>query len=168
MATKGILSIPVTDKTYGAAQRYFRDVVMAYDGDECMIWPFTCHSWGYGQIYAQGRMQCIHPILCEQEHGPRPSPNHDAAHSCGNGHLACVTKRHLDWKTKKQNQADRLRHGTDGRGDRHHSAKLTTDEVREIIGLKGTMTQKEISLRFGVRTQQVSRIHRRERWGWLA
>lgn len=151
----------------GEPQRFFREVVLAYDGDDCLFWPFTRHSWGYGQLHVDGKMQYVHTLICEQEHGARPTPDHEAAHSCGKGHLACVTRGHLGWKTKKQNQADRLVHGTHNRGERHWAAKLTPDVVRDIMALQGTMTQKDIAQKYGIRSQQVSKIHRRERWGGL-
>lgn len=61
--------------------------------------------------------------MCQKAHGDPPSPKHDAAHSCGRGHEGCVNPNHLSWKTKKQNQADRITHGTS------HLHILTRDET---------------------------------------
>lgn len=100
---------PLGGLTYDdSAQRYFREVVMAYDGDECRAWPLAKDPQGYGRFGGKH----VHRRVCEEANGPAPTPKHEAAHSCGGGHLACCTKRHLSWKTPKENQADRIIHGT--------------------------------------------------------
>jgi hypothetical protein len=105
--------------------------------------------------------------VCEETKGPPPTPAHEAAHSCGKGHLACVTKGHLSWKTHAENQTDKLIHGTDNRGQKHMMVKLTEDDVREIRALRGTMLQREIARQFGISQQSVGDIFRRATWGWL-
>lgn len=112
----------------GEVERYFCDVVMAYDGDECLLWPFAKLPSGYPKMndgYAHRR-------VCEEAHGPAPTPEHEAAHSCGNGRLSCVTKRHLSWKTHVENESDKMLHGTRPTGEHHHGAKLSDDDVLEI------------------------------------
>ena len=99
----------------GEPMRYFREVVLAYDGNECQTWPYARSDRGYGQVYQDGRVEYVHRMVCEERHGPPPTPKHDAAHSCGKGHEGCVTKRHLSWKTHKENMADAIEHGTLGR-----------------------------------------------------
>lgn len=32
----------------GEAQRFFREVVLTYEGDECLIWPYSRDNYGYG------------------------------------------------------------------------------------------------------------------------
>lgn len=154
---------PLAVKYPTPARDYYEREVLTYDGDECLTWPFSKTAAGYADINGQ----YVHRMLCEEANGPPPTPRHHAAHSCGHGHLACVTKRHLDWKTPKQNNADKLRHGTEQRGERHGQAKLTEPEVRAIRALKGTMLQKEIAGQFGIDPAYVGQIQRRECWGWL-
>lgn len=149
----------------GEAARYFRDVVMNYEGDECLAWPYAKNVRGYGLIQLAGNLRYVSRVVCERVHGPPPTPKHQAAHSCGNGHEACCTKRHLLWKTPKANSADQLRHGTRYRGERHHKAKLTEPEVRQICELKGTMSQRAIGELFGISDVNVSVIHRGRSWG---
>lgn len=152
----------------GEPTRYLRDVVMAYGDADCMYWPFTRNDHGYGQIRFNGKLEYVHRLVCEELHGQPPSPNHQAAHSCGNGHLGCVNGRHLSWKTPHENAADKLIHGTDGRGERCATAKLTEADVVLIRGLKDSTTQRKIAERFGVSEQTVSKIMRRDRWAWMA
>lgn len=147
----------------GEPLRFYRDVVLTYDGDDCLIWPFARTTAGYGMI--NGRY--VHRMACESEHGPAPTRKHQAAHSCGKGHLACVTKRHLSWKTHTENMADTLVHGTHNRGARQGQSKLAETDVADIRALKGTMLQREIAAKYGVCRETIGKIHRRKNWAWL-
>ena len=151
----------------GDPQRYFRQVVMAYDGDDCLIWPFKRKGDGYGRLWRDGRMQVVSRLVCEENRGPPPAQKHDAAHSCGNGHNGCVTKRHLSWKTRAGNVADMVLHGNSMRGARNWNTKLTEEQVLEIRGLRGKATQVDLAKRFGVARQSISAIHKGLHWGWL-
>lgn len=153
--------------TLGSPSRFYREVVLAYEGDECLIWPFTVDGGGYGRIRWNGKHMTVSRLVCEDVHGQPPTSNHDAAHSCGKGHLACVAKRHLSWKTKTENQRDRLSHGTDCKGERHPLAKLTEADVREIRSLRDSHIQREIADRFGVSESLVGLIHQRKIWDHL-
>lgn len=104
----------------GEAEVYLREIVMAYEGDDCIVWPY---SKGRAMMFRAGRHTTVSRIVCEEEHGPPPTPDYEAAHSCGNGHEGCVTKGHLSWKTAIENAADRHLHGTTARGDRHGRTK---------------------------------------------
>jgi hypothetical protein len=75
-----------------------------------------------------------------------------------------VTRRHLSWKTPKENNADKLDHGTHSRGERNGRAILNEAQVREIRALKGKLLQREIGAMFGVSQVRVSAIHRRKQW----
>lgn len=152
----------------GEPARYLREVVLAYDGDECLIWPYARTLGGYGFLEIEdGTKQYVHRLACAEENGPPPSPKHEAAHKCGRGSCGCATRRHLLWKTPTENRADKLNHGTHNRGERHSLAKLTEPQVRQILALKGKMPQWRIGEMFGVCQTAVGAIHRRRNWGWL-
>jgi hypothetical protein len=150
----------------GEPMRFYKEVVLKYDGDECLKWPYATGA-GYGRIMIGSKLESVHRMACEEENGPPPTPEHEAAHSCGNGHLGCVTKRHLSWKTSAENQADRIVHGTDMRGERHVNAKLTEKEVREIIALKGKERQEDTAQRYGVKQAHISSIQVGRSWSWI-
>jgi hypothetical protein len=151
----------------GEPARYISEVVLAYEGDECVPWPYAKGSNGYALIMRGGRLRMVSRIVCEEEHGPPPTPKHEAAHSCGKGHLSCVAKRHLDWKTSAQNKADKIGHGTHDRGERNTQAKLTEAQVIEIRAMIGLQTQTAIARQFGVSIASISRVKSRKRWAWL-
>ena len=99
--------------------------------DACISWPFARDSKGYGQIKIGGQARRVHRIVCERFNGKPPTVRHDAAHSCGNGHLGCANGYHLRWATRKENSADRYVHGT------FRQAHLTENDVLAIRALAG-------------------------------
>lgn len=152
----------------GEPEQFYQDVVRPYEGDDCLIWPYSRSEGGYGLIWRDVRMERVCRLVCEEDKGTPPTPEHEAAHSCGKGHLGCVTRRHLSWKTHAENMADTLVHGTHSRGERSTSAKLTEVQVREIRSLKGKFTQKQVSEKYGISPTNVSAIQAGKAWAWLA
>lgn len=130
---------------------------VGYDGDDCLIWPFGKTN-GYGVLGAG----YAHRIMCALVNGPAPSPNHEAAHSCGRGHEACVHPKHVRWKTKSENQLDRTAHGT--RNTWAARGKLTPEEAEQIRLLKGVKPQREIAAMFNTSRSNVSFIHCGKAW----
>lgn len=133
-----------------------------YSGDDCLKWPF-CLLDGYGRLGHLGKVTYAHRVMCELAHGPAPSEEHLACHSCGNGGLGCVNPLHLSWKTKTENQLDRVVHGTHGGPGMR--TKLTEDLAAEIRALKGKMPQREIAQRYGITRPNVSLILTGNSWG---
>lgn len=151
----------------GEPLEYLNGIVLPYEGDDCLPWPFAKTTSGYGTIWLDGKLWRVGRLVCESANGPPPTPSHEAAHSCGNGHLSCCTKRHLSWKTVLENSADQVIHGTRLRGTTQNGAKLTDDNIREILSLKGTMPQRFIAKKFGVTQSHISRIYSGDVWSWL-
>lgn len=58
-------------------------------------------KWQYKGVY-------VSRIMCEEAHGPPPSPKHDAAHDTPNGCIGglCVNGEHLRWATRSENMQD--------------------------------------------------------------
>lgn len=134
-----------------------------FDGDECLIWPFSRrHGYAGGMIRGKSIFPCR--IMCEKRNGPAPTPKHEAAHSCGRGHLGCIHPGHLSWKTRAQNQQDRRRHGTQANAYWGRVGKLKAADVLKIRALKGRMTEVEIGKMFGVTPTNINKIHNGRRW----
>jgi len=148
----------------GEAARFLREVVLRYDRDECLPWPFARDDSGYGKIKDGNQIRKVSRIVCEKTHGPPPTPDHEAAHSCGKGHEGCAAPRHLSWKTPAENQADRITHGTDGRGERNPMAKLTASQIADIRARAGTMSQRAMGEMYGVAQTTISAIQRNVNW----
>lgn len=151
----------------GEPVRYLEEVVLPYEGDECLLWPYATNPSGYGQLLYDGKVRLVSRIVCERHRGPAPTPEHEAAHSCGKGHLACVAKTHLSWKSPLENSGDKIGHGTVQRGDASRVAKLRSEQVLEIRRLKGILTAPEIAAKFGVGVTHVYNIQSRRTWSHL-
>jgi len=148
-------------------RKFFIEVVLPYEGDECLIWPFARNAKGYGPVAWNGRRALVHRLACEQVHGQPPTDKHQAAHSCGQGKNGCVNPRHLRWATQKENDADKVIHGTLLRGDLLKSSKLKPDQVVQIRSLDGSILRSQIAEMFGISRNHVGNIVRRETWSWL-
>lgn len=98
--------------------------------DKCWEWPLHQSKSGYGEVTINRVPLRAHRVVCGEAHGPPPSRDHFACHSCDNP--ACINKYHLRWDTHAGNIADRQNRGRQLKGERHHKAKLTETDVREI------------------------------------
>jgi DNA-binding transcriptional regulator YiaG len=138
-----------SNKGKGAAIAFLRSLI-GHTGTECVIWPFAKNHKGYGQLGHEGQSYKANRLMCELAHGKPPSPTHQAAHNCGNGHLSCVNPNHLEWKTNFENQMDRVEHGTMPKKGKPRRI-LTPEQIQEVRALKGKMAQYDIAKRFGVK-----------------
>lgn len=150
--------------TRGAPLTYFHDVVLHYDGDDCLTWPFAKARDGYGQVRFEGRAVNVHRLVCERIHGLAPTPDHQAAHSCGRGHLGCVSPSHVSWKTPAENTADKLVHGRHMYGERVPKAKLSVADVVQIRALSKTIKVSELSKMFGVSSPTIYSVKSGKSW----
>ncbi len=144
---------------------WLRDIAAVHQGDECLKWPFA-NSDGYGRLWVNGVSTHAHRIICTWANGPAPE-EHDAAHSCGNGHLGCVNPRHLSWKSRSDNHFDKVDHGTDNRGEKHPFAKLTEGDVKKLRLLATEVSREELAKEFNVSTWTIDDVVSRKNWGWL-
>lgn len=72
----------------------------------------------------------VHKLVAVAFIGPPPFEGAEAAHNDGN-RLNCRVGN-LRWASKIENQADRVRHGTDIRGEDVYGAKLTEADIPVI------------------------------------
>lgn len=156
---------PLAGRTFeGEPERFMREVAATYSGSDCLPWPYRTNPQGYAQLTG-GANVCR--SICEAINGPPPSPQHEAAHTCGRGDQGCVNGRHLRWATRAENEADKVFHGTSNRGERASSAKLTRDQVLEIRSLAGSMFNRTLGEMYGVTESTIRDIRSRKRWAWL-
>lgn len=141
----------------------FLEAATEYAGDDCLLWPYG-NVRGYGNLWHNGKHQLVTRIICERLYGAPPTSAHEAAHSCGKGHLGCCNPRHLRWATSRENKADREAHGTAPHGERNSQAKLTASQAAVIRSLRGVSTCREIGRQFGISRTQVSDIQNGKYW----
>lgn len=153
------------ETAWGEAQA-FLESVLADRTDECISWPFSTNVHGRPKVFADGRVRTAARVVCERVHGIPPTPEHEAAHSCGSG--GCVNPRHLRWATRAENEADKLDHGTHNRGEQHNMVKLKESDVIDIRRrVAAGESQRAIAREYRLGQPTVSKIVRRERWAWL-
>lgn len=79
-----------------------------------------------------------------------------------------LRNRKASWKTQKENIADKIVHGTVLSGEKHHQAKLTEREVREIRRLRGKVTRKDLALQYGVKRSTIDNVLDGSTWRSVA
>lgn len=153
MATKG----------KGKAYQWILSHVDYPHADHCLTWPLSTLR-GYGRLGHLGKGLYAHSMMCELVHGERPSPRHQAAHSCGKGNEGCVNPRHLSWKTQSENELDKFEHGTAHQLPGRPRTKLTLDDVAEIRRLAPTTTHEDLAARFSVGRSTIGAILTGRSW----
>lgn len=103
-------------------------------------------------------------LVAEAFIGPRPS-GHEVAHC--NGNSLDNSSSNLRYALPIENTHDKFHHGTLLRGERVGTAKLTEEQAREIINLRGKERLIDLANRFGVRESAISRIQTGKRWRHL-
>ena len=138
--------------------------LIAVPTDDCIVWPYAKNNSGYGSITVDGRVVGAH-VVALSTMSQSPTIKHQAAHGpCNN--RACVNPRHLSWKTNSENKADKVRDGTDNRGEKHNMAKLSWDDVVAIrwMAAHTTLLHREIGALFGVSQASSNRIINHQTW----
>lgn len=127
---------------------------------ECWSWTGSKDKAGYGQFNFDGKQWLAHRVMYLHCFGSL-TPGLDICHTCRN---RCVNPEHLEEKTTKENMADKLRDGTDNRGEKNCRSKLTTEQVLEIRRLSTKFKQTKIARDFGVSRQLIHKIISRKVW----
>ncbi len=124
---------------------------------------------GYYQVTlckrGEPHQKMVHSLVAEAFLGPRPEGMlvlHD------DGVRTNPALSNLYYGTYQDNADDAGRHGTRVLGERHLSAKLTEDDVREIRRLEGKLTQREFGDRYGVTEGAIAHILKGRNWKSVA
>lgn len=121
-------------------------------------------SYFKGTLYVGGNPMFVdwHVVVAEAFHGPCPK-GQEVRHRDGDAHNN--VPGNLLYGTRKDNMADKKRHGTDTSGERHPQAKLTWTEVDEIRATPNTRgSGKALAARFGVTRSRISMIRHNKHW----
>lgn len=151
----------------GERVRFVQEEVLSYKGTDCLVWPFPLTTHGRAYFRIGGKLTSVSRYVCQHRHGPPPADSYHAAHSCGKGHTGCISPKHLSWKTPAENNADKKLHGTHQVGEQSPTAKISTDDAKQIISLRGKLTQREIGEMFGISSAHVCSIQRGTWWKHL-
>lgn len=122
----------------------------------------------YAHVYLHGtagrRHISIHRLVALAFLGEPPSRAHQVAHNDGNprnNHYA-----NLRYATPRENNADKIRHGTAARGEKAGPSKFTATMVRQVRLLAAKEVPQEIIAEiFETSQSHIGRIVRKELWG---
>jgi hypothetical protein len=127
--------------------------------------PGIAAGYEFVQLWRDGtptRMS-VHTAVLTAFVGPAPSPAYECAH--GDGNPRNNRQGNLRWATGRENQADRVFHGTANRGERHGMAKLTAPQVLAIRA--DARSHAALAVAFGVSRSAVTLVKSRKGWSWL-
>lgn len=146
----------------GEAKRFLAEVVLPFQGRGCLRWPFGVDSNGYARFARLNSSILVSRLVCMATHGNPPDLSWHAAHTCGKGHEACVSPGHLIWKTRADNNADKLLHGRTPRGSGAPNVKLSEAAAFEIF--LDPRKETEIARDYGVHYMTVHCIKVGRSW----
>lgn len=108
------------------------------------------------------KVRMVHQLVAEAFVGPRPS-GMVVCHENG----VCVDNypENLRYKTIRDNNLDKQRHGTQPRGESHGRAKLTEPEARSIA--ESQLSTAELMRKFNVTENIVTKIKHKRTWRHL-
>lgn len=147
----------------GEALRWIEAVLSSEPRSECVLWPFSVTSNGYGSVYVNGKNTNAHRYALQRLTGSSGDGLLARHGSCHN--RLCVNPLHLEWGTPAENQADKDRDGTDYKGTRHPRSKLSEDQVLAIH--KDMRSCAAIGREYGVSHVTVHEIRKGKIWKHL-
>lgn len=122
------------------------------------------HPGGYPlmHLYRNGRRiaRTLHSLVAAAFIGPRPR-GQEVRHK--DGVKTNCRAENLSYGTHRQNEADKLAHGTLPLGEKNAAAKLTARDVREIRRRAGER-QEDLAKEFGCTFSNISAIQLRKSW----
>lgn len=133
------------------------------DAGKCWIWDGTINQNGYGIHSERGKNILAHRYSYELHFGVSPQEKM-VCHHCDNP--PCVNPEHLFLGTNTDNMQDAAKKDRISFGDRHWKARLTEQEVKEILRLNqlGSVTKTSLARQFGVSLTHLCAITNGRKW----
>lgn len=146
--------LPCTNKAYTWHTRLVKGTVLKPQK----------HNAGYASVPIGKKSFLVHILIMCTFVGPCPD-GCEVAHNDGNKTNNVL--KNLRYDTVKGNAADRIRHGTSGKGVKNVRAALTEDQVLKIRAMAGVYSQYELADMFDVAQSTVWKIIHRLRWSHI-
>lgn len=145
----------------GTIKDRFESFVEISTSAECITWPASRGTRGYGQFVYQNKTRKAHRVSYEIHVGPIPQ-GMVVRHKCDNP--PCVNPAHLEIGTQSDNVSDAVERGRWRLGESSRQSKVTESQVLEIRELARAIPLTELSSRFGLSESNLSRIVNRKTW----
>lgn len=150
--------IPKKDLTLTVEERFWAFVKKSTG---CWIWTGSKSKNGYGHFLVKRRLEKAHRVSWEIHNGPIPSGLW-VLHKCDV--KDCVNPSHLFIGNRLDNVRDMIKKGRDARGERASTAKLTEEQVKEILSIGHSAPFTHTGKQFGVTGCHISWIVRGKGW----
>jgi len=128
-----------------------------------------CDAHGYRTVHIRaddGRYvtRTVHSLVADAFLPPKPGDDHVVRHK--NGQKRQCGRDNLEWGTRADNAQDAIRHGTMRVGAASHAAKLSEQQVCDIIAAiaTGNMSDADIASQFGVTSVNIFLIRTGRTW----
>jgi hypothetical protein len=121
---------------------------------------YPCVRISIGGNYKNWR---LHDLVLLGFVGPKPKGSH-VNHK--NGNKQNNTPANLEYTSQKQNNRHAYSTHLLPSGERHHFAKLTLKDVRQILRRSKRESVQCLAYEYGVTVRHIRRIIRGERWKW--
>lgn len=139
---------------------------------ECLVYTWGKDADGYGRIAIPESLQDIIPYKQVRVHRAVfylfwGETELGILHTCDN--RPCIRIEHLFAGTNDDNVKDAARKGRMSKGDNHHRALLTEQNVRDIKAFlkpfaRNRAPVQELAIMFGVKVQVIQRIRCGKSW----
>jgi len=134
--------------------------------ETCWLWTGYKERAGYGVFQLQTtNPQKAHRVSWFLAGNTIPNDKLILRHKCRNKH--CVNPEHLETGTYADNMRDKVRDGTDIKGEQCAKAKLTENQIIAIRTNTENKLQKELAIQYGVTLGTISKIILRRTWKHL-
>lgn len=129
----------------------------------CILYQGYRTPGGHGLVRHAGKSnRRAHRVAWESQHGAIP-PRHIILHRCPHKH--CLEVAHMELGTPEDHVALRQEQNRQARGEAQGSAKLTRDQVLEIVArIRAGEKLAKIALRYGVHRTAIGFIKRGLTW----
>ena len=134
----------------------------------CILSPYLDRGYYQHVLHGPEGRKCLtaNVAVALAWHGPRPTPEHEAAHF--DGDRVNNTPGNIRSATASENCADRIRHGTQPRGEQHGNAKLSDRDIREIRSLRARGAKlSDLAATFGICKSSAHNITSRRYWAHI-
>lgn len=148
-------------------REYIMERVQPEPMSGCWLWDQSLRTDGYGNAFAEGKVQVAHRLSYKAFSGEIPD-GICVLHRCDV--RACVNPEHLWLGTRLDNVRDMYAKGRENnialRGEDHGCSRLTEDDVREIRSANGRVP--DIAARFGISVSHTYQIRSGDYWRHVA